>query len=163
VKQFVWSLSFKLNKREEEFLIKYLSNTEYNLFRGLAIAEQKHSIRVAQDVEKVCRKYIEGGIKIDEEQLLKAALLHDIGKIYGKLNAIEKSIMVILNKLTKGKIKRYSYIKKINVYYNHAEMGANMLKQYNIDESIVYLIRNHHESIKGNAELEILADCDNIN
>jgi putative nucleotidyltransferase with HDIG domain len=162
-KQFLWSLSFKLSKREEEYLSEHLNSTERGLFKRLSIAEQRHSIRVALDVEKACRDYDESGTAIDGQKLVKAALLHDIGKIFGKLNVIEKSILVILNKLSKGKIKRYSHIKKINVYYNHADMGAELLKGYEIDESTIYLVRNHHRNIKGDAELEVLADCDNIN
>lgn len=163
LKQFLWSLSFKLNKNEENYLSENLNITERSLFKKLSIAEQKHSIRVAIDVEKTCESYKESGITIDKERLIKAALLHDIGKIFGKLNVIEKSILVILNKLSKGKIKKYNHIKKVNVYYNHADMGAELLKEYDIDESTIYLVKNHHRNITDDAELEVLVDCDNMN
>lgn len=163
LKQFLWSLSFKLNSKEENYLSQNLNSTEHSLFKKLSISEQKHSIRVAMDVEKSCESYKESGATIDKERLVKAALLHDIGKIFGKLNAIEKSILVILNKLSKGKIKKYNHINKVNVYYNHADMGAELLKEYDIDESTIYLVRNHHRNIEDNAELEVLVDCDSIN
>ena len=48
------------------------------------------------------------------------ALLHDVGKGEFGLNLVEKSVLVLLNNLTKGKIKKYDNIKQIDIYYNHA-------------------------------------------
>lgn len=158
VKQFYWGITYKINKEDREFINKYLDKYELELFNNLSTSEQSHSIRTARDVKKINRD------NEAEYKLVRAALLHDIGKIEKSLNVIDKSVMVLLHKFTKGKIKKFIGIKKVDVYYNHAEKGYNILKQYLDDERVLYLIRNHHnEEIVNDKELEILKECDSKN
>jgi putative nucleotidyltransferase with HDIG domain len=164
VKQFFWSLSIKLNLNELKYIDERLKVEEAEVFKKLAIGEQKHSIRVAIMVENICKEHIQrGNCSINKDRLVKAALLHDIGKIYKHLNVIDKSVLVILNKMTKGKLREYNNIKKIDIYYNHAEKGAQLLEKLNYDEAIIFLVRNHHSMIDGNIELDILKYSDSIN
>ncbi len=72
--------------------------------------------------------------------------LHDIGKIYNSMNPIDKSIMVIMHKITNGKIKAYKKIKNVNVYYNHGDIGYNLLKKYGYDDRFLFLVKNHHNN-----------------
>lgn len=164
IKQFFWSLSFKLNLNELKYITERLNIEEAKLFKKLAIGEQKHSIRVAITVENICSEHIKtGNSSINKERLVKAALLHDIGKLYKHLNVIDKSVLVILNKITKGKLREYDNFKKIDIYYKHAEKGAQLLEELNYDEDIIFLVRNHHSMIDGNIELDILKHSDSIN
>ena len=75
---------------------------------------------------------------------MKSALLHDIGKITKRLNVIDKSIIVILNKLTKGKLKSIKKSKKIQCYYNHSSYGYEILKDIIDDTVILDIVKNHH-------------------
>jgi putative nucleotidyltransferase with HDIG domain len=160
VKQFFWSLTAKIDDKDNRFIDKYLNSYEKQLFRSLAIYEQKHCIKVAKDVLKECESR-----NIKNEFLVKAALLHDIGKIYKKLNLAEKSIVVILDSISKGRLRRLKDIKKIDVYYNHAEKGYNILKnEGSYEEEFLYLIKNHHNDfIIGDKNLDILRNCDSNN
>ena len=159
VKQFYWAINCKINKEDLDFLHSNLNKNELKLFYKLSVYDQKHSIKVAYDVKYVCKKN-----NIDSKLLLKAALLHDIGKVYKKLTIIDKSIMVLADNVTKGSIKKFSNIKKINVYYNHGKIGKDILKDYNYDEKLLYLIENHHNhNVIGNIELDILRMCDDRN
>jgi len=55
-------------------------------------------------------------------------------------------------------------IKKIDVYYNHANMGYEILKQFKYSENFLYLIKNHHSKDKyGSKELAILKKYDEEN
>lgn len=158
VKQFYWAITYKINKEDKEFINKYLDKYELKLFNNLGKSEQSHSIRTAKDVKKIIKN------NRAEYKLIRAALLHDIGKIEKNLNVIDKSVMVLLHKFTKGKLKKFTGIKKVDVYYNHAEKGYNILKQHLDDERVLYLIRNHHnEEIINDKELEILKECDSKN
>ncbi|GAA0182640.1 HD domain-containing protein [Clostridium sediminicola] len=160
IKQFIWALSAHITQSDEEFLKEYLNKNEINLFNKMSIMDKKHSINTARDVKKICMNK-----QINSIMLIRVALLHDIGKSEYKLNVIEKSIVVILNKFSKGKIKKYSNIKCIDIYYNHASIGYEMLKQFNYSELFLFLIKNHHNSdiISNKEELQILQNCDNKN
>lgn len=159
IKQFYWSVSSKISNEDTEFIENNLNKNELSLFYMLSLQEQKHSVRVAYDVENVCKEEC-----IDSKLLIKAALLHDIGKIYKKLNVIDKSIMVIADSITKGNIRRFDYIPKVNVYYNHGKIGCDILRRYNYDYKLLYLIENHHnDKIKESKELNILRICDGRN
>ncbi|MCM8711346.1 HDIG domain-containing protein [Clostridium sp. SYSU_GA19001] len=160
IKQFYWSITSKIELEDRKFIDKYLNNDEKKLFNKLSVYEQKHCINTARDVIKACK---DAGII--NEMLIKAALLHDIGKTCKKLNPIEKSLIVILDSISKGKLKKFSNIKKIDVYYNHAYKGYNILKDIgNYDDRFLYLIKNHHNNtIKEDKELDILKKCDSKN
>lgn len=160
IKQFYWSITSKIDLSDNKFIDKYLNTREKELFKKLSVYEQKHCVNVARDVVKACEN---SGIR--NELLIKAALLHDIGKIYKKLNPIEKSIIVILDNIFKGKLKKFKSLKKIDVYYNHGDKGYNILKDIGgYDERLLYLVKNHHNSfITGDKELDMLRDCDSKN
>lgn len=160
IKQFYWSVTSKINSEDIKLINKYLNDKEKKLFYSLSTFEQKHSINVARDVIKTC---VEN--KINNEALEKAAILHDIGKICKKLTPIEKSIMVMLNSASKGKLKKYKRFKAVDVYYNHGDKGYNILRNIGgYDERFLYLIKNHHNDfIVGDKELNLLRACDSKN
>lgn len=159
IKQFYWSITAQISADNIIYLKKYLNEREINLFNKLAILDQKHSISVAMYVENRFRNE-----NIKDNILIKASLLHDIGRIKYKSNVLNKSVMVLLDKITRGKIKRYKNIKMINIYYNHAELGYNILKDYGYDNKLLYLVKNHHNTeIRGDFYLDILKKGDNNN
>ncbi|WP_443663696.1 HD domain-containing protein, partial [Clostridium sp.] len=158
IKQFYRSLVAKINDKDVDFLKIHLKNYELKLFNQLPKYEQKHCINVARDVEIKCTQK-----KIQSFELIKVALLHDIGKIYSTMNPIDKSIMVVLNKITNGKIRVYNKFKNVNIYYNHGEIGYEILKQYGYDDRFLFLVKNHHNNIMDDIELNILKECDDKN
>ena len=161
IKQFYLCITDKMGSKDKAFVGKYLNDYEEKLFNKLSVKEQKHCVRVAYDVEEICKNNKEN---LDKSKLIKAALLHDIGKITFKLTIIDKSILVILDNLSKGRIKKFSNLKKIDTYYNHGEKGYDILKSKGYDESFLYLIKNHHnKNIVSNKELNILRFCDDKN
>jgi putative nucleotidyltransferase with HDIG domain len=162
IKQFYTYINAKITEEDKKYLNKNLNSVELELFKKLSKNEQKHCINVAYCIEKACREYDN---HINLQRLIKAALLHDIGKSCKRLNVFEKSIIVVLDNFTKGAIKRYENFPKIGVYYNHGEMGYEILKKYNCyEDKLLYLIRNHHnDSIKDDIELNILKKCDSNN
>ncbi|WP_234124802.1 HD domain-containing protein [Clostridium hydrogenum] len=159
IKQFYNYMTANVDAEDKMYLDKCLNTDERNLFDKLSVHEQKHSINVAKDVENICDKN-----SMNSSNLVKAALMHDIGKLKAKMNIIEKSIIVILDNISKGRIKRFTKLEKIYVYYNHPDDGAKILEELNENSRILYLIRNHHnKSIKDDLELSILKICDDRN
>lgn len=160
IKQFYWSITAKIDSNDIEIINKYLNKKEQDLFSKLSEYEQKHCVNVTRDVIKFCDKN-----KIDSSDLIRAALLHDIGKIYNKLNPIEKSLVVMIDNVSKGKLKKFKRLQKVDVYYNHAEKGYKLLKSFgDYNERFLYLIKNHHNDyLFGDKELDILKKCDSMN
>lgn len=160
IKQFFLYFNFKITKEDTDFIHKYLSYDQIQLFKKLKVCEQKHSINVAKSVEQICE---EQALK-NKDQLVLASLLHDIGKIEYSLNLIDKSILVILDKIFRGKLKKYKNIKAIDIYYNHPEKGYNILKNIGINNRVLYLVKNHHNNnITEDKELNILKKIDDQN
>lgn len=159
VKQFFSYAIAKLDINDKMYIEKHLNNDEIVLFNKLSIHEQKHSVNVARDVESECKINL-----VDSNNLVKTALLHDIGKIKVPVNIIDKSIVVILDKITKSKIKELKSIKKIYIHYNHGYEGYKILKKINENEEILFMVKNHHnKDLKNNLELNILKKCDDRN
>ena len=141
------------------FINAHLDQFEKNIFFDLKQSEQKHSVRVARLVILILREKNEyNNIKLD--RMIKAALLHDVGKSYKKINIIQKVFMVIVNKRFGEKIRRLDRFEFVDCYYNHPDMSYDMLKDHIKDTKILYLLKNHHNKIDGDTELELLRYCD---
>lgn len=161
IKQFYWDLSSSIKKLDFDFLNKYLDRDEIELFDRLSKSEKHHCIRVAKNAFK----YINTNniSNIDVLRIMKICLLHDIGKIGVSLNVIDRSILVLLNKFTRGNLKKYDNIKKIDVFYNHPQKAMKYLKNFDYDDDFLFIIRNHHNKDDiNNKVLDILKKCDAI-
>lgn len=148
VKQFYINATDLMKNEDYDYVKRKLNNEEYKLFNKILKSEQKHSVRIAKEIEFIIDNNLIDDIDIIENKnlLIKAALLHDIGKSKQKVNIIEKSIIVILNKLTKGRLKKIQKSKKIQCYYNHSEYSYNLLKDIIEDDLILNIIKNHHNN-----------------
>lgn len=156
IKQFIKCITAKINEDDIAFIDKYLNEEEKNIINKLAIYDMKHCINVAKDIE--CN------VKCEDMDLIKSALLHDIGKIKKKLNPIDKSIIVILNKITKGNLNKYQYMnKKIYIFYNHGEEGYKILKDKGYDDKFLNVIRYHHDYNKREPWIDIIRKYDDKN
>jgi putative nucleotidyltransferase with HDIG domain len=166
IKQFNKAILAKVSEKDKTYVSKILNKDESLLFYKQSRSEQKHCIEVAIDITQECKR--RRGINI--KRLQKAALLHDVGKITKPLRIYEKSILVILDRLSKGKLKKFTNIKKIDVYYNHGYNGYVMLKDIEKDKDLLKLVLNHHdvkdfdkEPKEINEELLLLNICDERN
>ncbi|MBD8047006.1 HD domain-containing protein, partial [Clostridium faecium] len=98
VKQFFKAITAKITEEDIEFFNRYLKPFEIELFNKLKVYDKKHCINVAKDIFEETKRISLNDY--DTNTLIKAGLLHDIGKVYRSLNPIEKSIVVILNFIT---------------------------------------------------------------
>lgn len=157
VKQFIWAATARLTSDDLIFINSYLDDYEKKLFSSLPASTQCHSVKVAREVIVECQKQ-----KLNDIQLIKAALLHDIGQANMGLNCVTKSIMVIGDKLFPGALRRLNKISFVRAYYNHGEIALDALHME--AEYIKFLIRNHHNyDIQGDKGLNILQDADSKN
>lgn len=181
VRQFIMNLTDKMNEDDYKYAQSKLDKQEYECFKSISKSEQKHSIRVAREIEKISNLIkkgdnFENGYKLtnseilsekvvsdskeyllkNEENMIKIGLLHDVGKSRQRINIIDKSIIVILNKLTKGKLAKIN-LKKIQCYYNHSEYSYEILKEiYNLDKKMCELDKEVYNSEENSENIEIL-------
>lgn len=159
VKQFYLSIFDKINNDDICFINIYLNDKEKELFYKLSKSEQKHSVRVARSVSE--SSYVSK--ELDKDKMVKVALLHDVGKLISRINPMEKSILVLLNLFTKGKLRKYSNFKKIKVFYYHGELGSNILKELGYDEKVLNIIKNHHNLECKDQDVVLLRKFDDEN
>ena len=165
VGQFFKAITAKVTEDDIIFINNYLSDKEKELFFKLKVYDQKHCIDVAKDIKIYFQKnnIKNEDLSIVKNDLIKAGLLHDIGKIKKNLNPIQKSILVILDKFSKGKLKNLDNIKAIDIYYNHDKEGYKLLKENNYSKEFLNLVRNHHNYDVDNVEINILRASDDKN
>lgn len=160
VKQFIWAIKSLFQEVDNDYVNKLLDKREKRLFNKLKKSDKQHCIRVSKDAVILSKDK-----GLNAKRVAKVALLHDIGKAEYRINIVEKSILVILNKLSKGNLKKFDNIKSVDAYYNHAEKGANVLKQFNIyDKEFLDTVRYHHnKNVVGSKLLEVIREIDDRN
>ena len=164
VKQFMLGIFSYFQDDNIDFINKYLNKEEKNLFMKLKKPDRIHSIRVCKEALIMGKDYN----NLEEYKIAKCALLHDIGKVEVPLNIIEKGIVVIINKVTKGEFLKYNKYRRMIKYYSHPKIGKKILENINFnDKEILYCIENHHNKLKvveeKNIYLNILNICDDRN
>ena len=149
LKQVWWALIARpLTPEEHELVDRLLSPAEKELFYRFAVNDQNHSIRVVKYI--IINQH-------SNRSLLKAALLHDIGKIKsGRLSIVDRSIAVavkaILPKLSQawgqGTLDTsFRFQKPSIVRAQHAEWGAEMMQKIDSDPLAVSLVRRHQNQL----------------
>ncbi len=119
---------------------RYLSQTERGLFTRMEPADQRHSVQVLRSL------LAEG---IDDESLLKAALLHDVGKSRCRITLVHRTVAVLTEALwgtlpgfeVRG--DRESWWLPYYVLANHPRIGASMLAQAGTEERVWRLVEMH--------------------
>jgi putative nucleotidyltransferase with HDIG domain len=157
VKQFIKGLTAHVD--DNNILINNnLNLLEKELFLRLPHHEKLHAVNTAYTIKKLC-----GDINCDV--LVKAALLHDIGKVNGKIGIIKKSVLVLMNRfLPKISYLLSSKLKMFYIYYNHPEIGAKLLRKANTDEQVIKLVEYHQsDDIHKIDGMVLLRKADSLN
>ncbi|WP_297638149.1 HD domain-containing protein [uncultured Clostridium sp.] len=165
VKQFVWALTGSFKKIDMSFLKRYLNEDEINIFKKLKLSEQHHCIRVCMDSINIAKSRFKDK-EINYYRLGKAALLHDVGKIECPLNVIEKSIIVVLDRISSGSLNTYTKFRKVDSYYNHPKNSVKILSELKkYDKEFLDTIKFHHSKKidDENIYLNIIKHCDDLN
>lgn len=154
VKQFIKAVTARVTDEEMEWVKGYLSKKEWQLFMRLKVYEQRHCI----DVAKLLKEWTKG-----EREMIRLGLLHDIGKIQYPLNPIEKSMIVVLDKITKGTIQKWYTLKMVQCYYHHPQMGYEQLSALETYEVwFLESIRNHHNALVVDERTRLLQQADSL-
>lgn len=114
---------------------------EVELWRRLGAADQRHLLAVARRVDATL------GDEADRSTLA-AALLHDVGKLashlgtYGRVIAT-LSIKVAGADMAAAWVQTQGFTRRVGLYAQHEELGAEMLTMAGSDPLTVALVREH--------------------
>ena len=157
VQQFIKAITASVSGDEKRWIKGYLTEKEQALFFKLKVYEQKHALCVAKLLSEWTN---------ESQEMIRLGLLHDIGKVLYPLNPIQKSIIVILHKVTFGKIKRFNQFKIVKCYYEHPILGSELLSRQGVyEKEFLECIKRHHELIdsdKISPNLSLLQKADNL-
>lgn len=116
------------------------------LFARQTPQDQRHALAVYDTLRQ------EGHTR---EELLTAALLHDVGKVVAQLRPWERGALVLTERLAPRVLDRITrdppedWRRPVARYARHAEIGAHLAEGVGCSPLTVELIRRHEEHLVG--------------
>ncbi|MDH4118728.1 MAG: HDIG domain-containing protein [Acidimicrobiia bacterium] len=136
-----------LNTDEDSFVDEFLSPVERSMFDAQNTADQRHGVECGLDVASTTER----------RDLVRAAILHDVGKRHVGLGAVGRVLASVVTKL--GLPARGA----ISLYRSHGEMGAQELEETGAEKLVVDFVRHHHSErppTVSQADWEVLVAAD---
>lgn len=120
----------RLDEREEALLNTWLRPVERALFLAQSPADQRHGWECGAEVAAVVP---------DRPDLIRAALLHDVGKRHASLGPVGRVIASVVIRLSRWRPGR------IGLYAAHGSVAATELGELGAEPVVVAFARHHHE------------------
>jgi len=148
-----------LTAEERLEVARWLTATALPLFQTMSRADQQHAMRVCKGLQaRGCA----------DEEMLAAALLHDVGKGGGRVPFWTRPVIVLGKCCTPRLLARLAvypraglskWRRALGYAWWHAEIGADMAAAAGLSEQSVLYIRTHHQSNGPAAELHIVDEA----
>lgn len=135
-----------LSTQELAWVEQCLPQTALGLFKSMSPADQRHSLRVYQGLQ--ARGWT-------DQDMLTAALLHDVGKAEGRVPFWTRPVIVIARRCSPRLLPRLTtypiepqhlarWRRSLSYAWWHAEVGAELAAKAGLTTRAVYYIRMHH-------------------
>jgi len=131
-----------LSRLEQKQIANNLNPQELELFLQMSHSDQRHGYRVYQLLQK-------NGYTDDD--LLAAALLHDVGKVHANLSAWDRAVAVLGETFMPRKAKEWGEGEKSGwkrtfvVREQHAAWGGDMAEKAGSRRAVIDLILRHQD------------------
>ena len=152
IRQYLKAIRSRVSEQDYRFLLKILNEKEMEYFNRLPEFEKRHALDTCY--------YIIEKYGIEDEDLIKAALFHDIGKTKASLTLHKKVIAVILGWFPFIAIHLKKYVWFLKVYYDHPRYGGDICREIGCNERMIYLVEHHHDKDVSDEELKKLQEAD---
>lgn len=161
IRQFSAALQATVGSRETELVTSMLTETEQQLFFAMPLVDQRHSLDVLYSLLS------EGH---NETPLLKAAILHDIGKTANQrsIGVITRSLAVLADAMSPRLTafiscpREASWRYGFHLHITHEQRSAEMLRRAGTDDKTISLVANHEHSA-GSCLAQWLRQADEAN
>lgn len=141
----------KLSPEDVKFVNSYLGDPGKFLFFQMSKMDQHHAVEVARSIMAEAATVQ----RLDLPNLIRAALLHDIGKVEGDFGFWSRLVVGFVrrtNPTLRGKLaltNPTTFWEKIRYGFYvdliHPARGAHMAKIFGIEPAVVEMIRRHHD------------------
>ena len=130
-----------------------------SLFESMSDADQQHALRV-------CRGLQARGCS--DEDMLAAALLHDVGKAGGRVPFWTRPVIVLGKRCAPRLLARLAaypragqprWRRSLGYAWWHADIGADLAAQASLSQRAVLYIRTHHQAHGPAAELHLVDEA----
>ena len=134
-----------LTPNEWEQIRNQLSHSEFGLFQNYSKSDQYHAYRVFQMLRTANYLF---------DDLLTAALLHDIGKSKYQISILDRVWPVVIKKIWPSKYHQWGADEDVRwkrpfiIKQQHAKWGADMVRAVGGSEEAIALIRRHQDPIE---------------
>ena len=138
-----------LSAEERTEVERWLPATSFALFQSMSDADQQHSLRV-------CHGLLKRGCT--EQDLLAAALLHDVGKGQGRVPFWTRPAIVLGKRCAPALLARLvvspqqlsaqatpRWRRSLSYAWWHADVGADLAQEAGLAPRAVLYIRTHHQ------------------
>jgi hypothetical protein len=137
-----------LDQGELMWAVSQLRPEERPLFSAMSPSDQAHSVRVARLVD-VGRSELGGSS--DDPWILRAALLHDVGKSCVPLGRTGRALGTVTawagaGSVLRGLVSPASRLGRVAEYTRYPELGASLLRGAGSDPRVVAWAEEHHRS-----------------
>ena len=141
VVQFYQALTAHVDPDELEAVAPLLGPRGAALFQRLSHHDQRHSLNVYATLRSW---------GYDQPALLTAALLHDVGKVTGRIALPCRILVTLLRRFSPrllGYLERHGDIgllRPFRIAGAHADIGSRLVGEAGFPEEVVELVRCHH-------------------
>ena len=121
-----------------------LPKAAYRLFEKMSPGDQTHGLCVLRAL---------GGEETASPDVAQAALLHDVGKVAGRLSLPFRVLVVFLEWVGRGLLERLASAEPTSwrypfyVHVHHAELGASRCREAGCSPLTVDLVRHHERPV----------------
>lgn len=148
--QFWWAITARIREEDRELVERILPPEAQALFWRMSPGDQRHSLAVLRTLLAWGERH---------PALLRAALLHDVGKAAAPLTPWERALVVLGNalcpRLWRLTFSRWLFrwpalrrwMERVQRYQAHPEIGAAWAIEAGCDPLTVTLIRRHQDPL----------------
>jgi putative nucleotidyltransferase with HDIG domain len=143
-----------LAKPDDRFARRYLNTPEYILYAAMDVRDRDHACQVAKTLLETLPEA--------SSELVRAALLHDVGKSGSSYRPLHRIIVHLCTPKNLAATPRLHGLKGAQQrHLHHGQYGADLIRKHGGDERVAEIVARHHDP-QGDGEAALLKRVDEL-